>query len=326
MTGSDDTRRTLVARSMTVGGYVREGSGDRLRPSTLKAYARLYGAFRAWCRSVGYRSMPATPETLAEYAVHLRTQRGYARGTALEAVVAVKYFHAVRGEPVPSGVPAWYVLRVLDSTPDDRQRKARPLRRAVLDALLDQCDPDEPAGVRDRALVLLNWSALLDTPALVALDMASVRVGAGWMVLDVGPRTVEVPHNHDDGTDAICTACAVYNWRALLVARGARTGPLFRRVDKGRNIGGIDRTTGRPTAGGRMNPRSVGKVYARLRTAAGLPTAEEVTNRAVRLAGLGEHRRRGAGRAELAELAGYLTNSARLLELIAAVDDGEWIK
>lgn len=311
--------RALVTRALTIGGYVRAGE-VALRPSTRKEYGRMYGAFRDWCGSVALRAMPATPETLAEYALYLSTQQGYTRGTVESAVTAVRYFHAVQGEPVPSGLPAWYVLRGVDSTPRGVGVKARSARRVVIDALLAECHGGGPAGVRDTALVLLTYQALLTPPQLVALDWA--RVTDDGVVFRVGERTLALAH--DAHTDDGCAPCAVLAWQDVLTAAGAAGGPLFRHVDKGGNIGGLRPTAGVLSPDGRMNHRSVHKVLDRLRrSAAGIPATERATSRAIRLAGLGQAARRGAGRRELEELGGYLSGSLRLLELLAhsATDD-----
>lgn len=312
-------RQRTISRSLTIAAMGRTGGTGIVAPRTKKEYARLFRVFSEWCRSESRRPMPATPETLAEYAFYLLTARGLKRSSAKEAITAIRYFHGVRGHPVPNRLAAWYVLRVADSTPDHVPRQARDARRAVLDAILNVHHPGTPTWARDRAVVALGYGALLNTAQIVGLDVPHVRMGDDGMAVRLPGRVARVRHDHEG---LVCAVCTVQAWLEVLRGRGVVSGPLIRWVDKSGRISGTgERMAGHVKEDHRLSRRSVNKIYARLRTRAGVSAAEAPLPKDVRLAGVTEQRRRGATQEEIGVAAGYAKGSERLLRLVYRVDE-----
>lgn len=268
-----------IERALSVAGKAKSRDG-RLDPKTIKVYGKKWQEFQAWRRKKGLSTaIPATSETLAEYAEAL-LEHGYARSTAEGRIAAVKAKHRERGWPVPDGVAAWYVLRGADLTPAEPRKVNTPARRAALAAIADVCDVDTPAGARNLCLASLAWDLLAGESALVALDLSDVEIVEGGLIVRVAGGWSAVSHDHDP--PEICPVEATVRWIGVLRSAGAVSGPLFRSIDKAGNIGGCGPKAGTAGVGGRLNPRGLQRIWARLVARAGLPPS---TPRALRIGG-----------------------------------------
>ena len=98
----------------------------------------------------------------------------------------------------------------------------------------------DPAGCRDRALLLLGFAGALRRSELVGLDVADVTEGTDGLTVRLrrsktdqegAGRTVGIPYGSNPAT------CPVRAWRAWLEVSGVTEGPAFRSVDRHGRIG-----------------------------------------------------------------------------------------
>lgn len=267
-------------RSLTVSGRARNADG-RLDPATLTSYQRSREIFVQWRREQKVsRPLPCTSEDLAEYAAAM-LQRGYASSTIRGHLSAVNAWHRERGEPVPDGVPAWFVLRAADlTTTDTPEVNSRPLGRGALLDAARACDLDRVAGVRDLCLLTLAWDLYAGESELVGLDIEDLTFAEDGMTVRVADGWIAVGHDHEP--ELVCPWHAARRWVRVLAEAGATSGPLLRPVDKAGNIGGCGRKCGPSAPGGRLRVRGLRRVWARLVARAGLPPC---TPRSLRLSG-----------------------------------------
>lgn len=265
---ADSHHSPRVDRALTVPGRGR-GPGGKLHPRTVRKYGKGYAGFERWARSCGLTAMPATSETVAVYADELR-QAGYAVGTVAGLISAVMAKHRERGHPVPDGVPVWFVLRGADLSSSDGAPVASVwFRRAALISMLEQCDVLRPAGVRDRCLAALGWDLYLKVEELVALDIGHIQPVADGLLVRLGDRWLPVGHDHDPAV--ACPVEATTGLVGMLAEHGARSGPLFRYIDKADNVAGCGPMAGVPGSdGGRLNTRSVRRIWAKMVVRAGV--------------------------------------------------------
>lgn len=275
---TDSPATGAVDLALTAEGQGRD-AGGRLNARTKAKYARYTADFRAWCASAGRRANPATSETLAVYAEHLLTQ-GYKRSTGRGRISAVKAWHRRTGSPVPDGVPAWFVLRDPHHTPDPAPVKSAPAQRAVLLAVVAACRTDRTAGIRDVCMATLAWDCLTAEEELSALNVGDLRDADGGLAVTLHAGSLLVEHDHRD--PQACPVCAARAWTDVLAAAGAHTGPLFRPVDKGGNIGGIHPKAGTTAPDGRVTARGIRRAWRAMFVRAGLAPC---TPRAFRLGG-----------------------------------------
>jgi integrase len=124
----------------------------------------------------------------------------------------------------------------------------------------------DPAGRRDRALLLLGFAGALRRSELVNLDVADVTQGSDGLTVRLrrsktdqegAGRTIGIPYGSNPLT------CPVRAWRAWLEVSSITEGAAFRPVDRHGNIS----TT-------RLSAQAVAFVLKRLATRAGLDAGE----------------------------------------------------
>jgi integrase len=207
-------------------------------PNTLRAYDADWRHFTAWCGRRGRAALPAAPETVAAYlAAHARGAGGARKlrlATLQRRLAAIGAYHTASRHPNPVKAPAvqatWHGIR---RQHDWSQDSAAPAVTPVLRQLLATCDPQRYIGLRDRAMLLIGFAALLRRSELVALDVAD-------LVLVEGGLEVHLPRSRSDRDSerevrAIpygrhAETCPVKAWLAWRDRAGLATGPAFRPV------------------------------------------------------------------------------------------------
>ncbi len=192
-------------------------------PATVRAYEADWRHFTAWCASRGHTPLPAQPPVIAAYlAAHARGVGGVERLKT-------------------STLPTWHGIRRELGWSKNR---ATPATTSVLRQLADTCDTERYIGLRDRAMLLLGFAALLRRSEVVALDVSDlVLVPEGLEVrvdhpVDRGERDPEpridiraVPYGDHPET------CPVRAWFAWRSATGLDDGPAFRPVHPRARVG-----------------------------------------------------------------------------------------
>jgi integrase len=115
----------------------------------------------------------------------------------------------------------------------------RPLTVPELRTMLQGLG-SEPAGCRDRALLLLGFAGALRRNELVGLDVADITEGIDGLTVRLrrsktdqegAGRTLGIPFGSNPVT------CPVRAWRTWLEVSGITEGPAFRPVDRHGHIG-----------------------------------------------------------------------------------------
>lgn len=261
--------------------------------STKTAYRRDREAFVRWCAATGRNPMPATAETMAEYATHLtttpsaRTGRPASPSTIDRAMSAVATMHEEYDQPKPNMKGARTVINgykralAVAKDPAAKPRKATPAVPAAIRAMLVGVDRTTLQGKRDAALLLLGFATAARVSELVAFDIEDViRTDDG---LDTSIYRRKVKQFTDNvilyGTDpATCPVRAVQAYIDALADVERTSGPLFVRIDRHGRIAspmtrrnkktGIVEPIGDPT--GRLTTDAAADVVTRAADAAGL--------------------------------------------------------
>jgi len=218
-------------------------------PATVRAYEADWRHFTAWCASRGHTPLPAQPPVIAAYlAAHARGVGGVERlktSTLQRRMAAIGAYHTANYLPNPCKSPevqaTWHGIRRELGWSKNR---ATPATTSVLRQLADTCDTERYIGLRDRAMLLLGFAALLRRSEVVALDVSDlVLVPEGLEVrvdhpVDRGERDPEpridiraVPYGDHPET------CPVRAWFAWRSATGLDDGPAFRPVHPRARVG-----------------------------------------------------------------------------------------
>ncbi len=211
---------------------------------TRQLYAADWAAFAMWCRRQSAQALPAAPEHVLAY---LATLTGTGRphdlgpGALARRVAAIGDRHRRHGHLPPGADPAvraWLrALRTARPAAPGPRRAPSP-HPAQLARRAAAC-PGDPAGLRDRALLLL-LAAGLGADDLLGLDREHVRLtdtGAMHLLLG-GPapaggtgRVAALPRSP---RLAACPVRALQDW---LRVSDCRFGPVFRSVDRWGTVG-----------------------------------------------------------------------------------------
>ena len=218
--------------------YVSERTAERLENqsaprNTSKNYESQRNLFKAWCQEQGRVAVPCTTATYIEYVAHL-IEAGRSPNAISAAMSAIRT--AMPEDKKPGTKQARGMLNEYKKTWARRTavRKAPPITDALLRAMVATCDLTQPAGVRDRCVLLLGRGALNRRVELADLSIADVAVDDQFVTLHIrssktdqeaqGEHT-DIPADPDPLLDPVA---AVRDWLTVLHRMGVREGAFFR--------------------------------------------------------------------------------------------------
>lgn len=204
--------------------------------STIRAYRSDAIVFQNWCARFGFRSLPATPESVAAFIV-AEAEDGRAASTLGRRMAAIRHAHKLASLPDPTeyeGVRAAMrgARRKVGVAPTQKTAATADILAALL-----MRTPDTLAGKRDRALLALGFAGAFRRSELVALDVEDLREDPEGLRVVVRRSKVDqegrgfekaIPHGR-----FIRPVALVREW---LDAAGITTGPVFRPVSRSGNV------------------------------------------------------------------------------------------
>ncbi|WP_405053143.1 tyrosine-type recombinase/integrase [Sphingomonas sp. BE138] len=225
-------------------------------PHSIRALASDLEAFDRWCRRNGRMTLPATPESVADY-LDARAGQGAKPASLGRYKASIAKVHQLLDLKDPTQAELVRLrLRAIRREKGTAQAQARPLRfkgpvRDVerdkprglnVRALLEACGGDLP-GLRDRALLSLAYDTGLRASELVAVEVKHILEA-----LDPEARLLAIHRSKGDQEGEGATAyLSPRSMRAIVAwteAAGITAGPLFRRVQ-------VRRYKARPAVKGR---------------------------------------------------------------------------
>ncbi len=235
--------------------------------NTRRAYAADWARFTEWCRVKRLDPLPADPVTVGLFIADLSAGRGGLAPSTLDRMVTgICAQHRAKGLLLDRRHPAIaHVLQGLKRTKRAQKRRAAPLVQADLGLVLDALG-DDLRSLRDRALLLLGWSAALRRSELVAIDVAHLTDTRDGILLFLPASktdqegegaTLGIPFAKKKGR------CPVRAIKAWLDAADIDDGPIFRRINK---WGAVERD--------RLTDGSVARILKKRGKIAGLPAAQ----------------------------------------------------
>ncbi len=230
--------------------FVSDATAEKIEAATpaatREAYGRQWSRYTAWCAEHDRTALPATAETVAEFASAL-ADFGLGPASLEQAMSTIRRVHRHHGYPGrPDTAGARLVLRHHRRAWADaghRVRQAPPLVVDRLRVLVETSDPESTIGIRDRALLVLGFSLMARRSELAGLDVADVAdVDEGLIVRIRKSKTdqdavgvdVAIPYGSHPQT---CPVRTVRSWLARLAENGVTSGPLLRSVDRNGRIG-----------------------------------------------------------------------------------------
>lgn len=250
--------------------------------NTVRALVADSRIFAAWCREAGTGVLPATPETIAAFIDAQAATKAPATVQRYRSSVAALHRAAGLPNPCADEVVRLAVKR-MNRAKGRRQKQAEPLNRPSIERMLEAKAPgrrhrrvteakrETPLiALRNAALVAVAYDTLLRRSELVSLYIVDLHKGAD------GSGTVLVRRSKADqeGEGAIkyLAPDSMAHVDAWLTAAALESGPLFRPLTKGGQVG--------ETA---LGAGEVARVFRDLATAAGLKLARMPSGHSTRV-------------------------------------------
>jgi site-specific recombinase XerD len=206
--------------------------------ATQRAYRTDFEIFRGWCARRGVSALPAASESVAAFLAS-EVEKGVRPSTIGRRVAAIRYAHKIAGHAVPTDderVKATVrgIRRTLGTAP---RKKAPATAERIISMALGTGDGLK--GLRDRALLLLGFAGAFRRSELVALDCEDIEQCETGIKI-----TIRHSKTDQEGQGAVIAivrgsiACPVAALQAWREGAGGTTGPLFRSIRKGGQLGG----------------------------------------------------------------------------------------
>ncbi len=202
----------------TFAEFVRQEKG--FSDNTLAAYRNDLNQFVDYVESCDVESGQPDRTTIVNFMSHLR-EREYAASTIARRIAAVKsFFHYLQQQGQIHDDPT----RSLQA-PKVRKYVPKSISKEEIEKLLQQPKPNNPMGMRDRAMLELIYATGMRVSELVSLDLGHIDFEGGQVsCAGRGSRTRTVPASR-----ASMAALEVYiaRGRPNLLRGHAQTDALF---------------------------------------------------------------------------------------------------
>ena len=240
-----------------VGRYLASAHAE----NTKRAYRADWRAFNDWCTLRNYRSLPVDPGTVALYISKLADD-GFKVSTIARRLVTIEQFHHNRelSSPVATALVQTVfrgIQRKIGTKPEAKKPILLDDLRAMLAAL-----PNNLAGLRDKALLLVGFAGAFRRSELVNIDVEDLATVPEGFIVHVQcsktdpyhlGRNLGIPYGNSERT---CPVNALETW---LTTAGLATGPVFRPIDRYGHL-----------RYGRLSGRAVARIVKRCASRAGL--------------------------------------------------------
>ncbi len=144
--------------------------------NTLSSYLRDVGQYLSWLESEGLPVEMTVQDDVEQYIKHL-SSAGRSVATVTRSLASLKSFYSyLIGAGLASANPAKGI------TPAKVERKLpEVLTNKEVDLFLDQPDPRDPKGCRDKAMLELLYATGIRVSELIGLDLEHVNLSVGFI-------------------------------------------------------------------------------------------------------------------------------------------------
>lgn len=298
-------------------------------PSTARAYGKDVSDFVDWCAEVDRSALPATAETIAEYATYLAYTLSRSPSTIERVRSAIRGAHRAAGMDPPDSIGLAKVVKgyrlALSEAKDVKAtpRRATAATKGALSAMTENLDRNSPAGRRAAALVMVGFATAARRSELAALDIEDITPADEGVMVHLFRRKT---NKHQDvpvlraKNPALCPVIALAEWIEELAAHGRTSGPLFVRINKHGHLGADMQRDGQPIGdpSGRMTAQAIAQVINR--TAKGAALTGNWSGHSVRRGFATESRKAGHDQLRIARHGGWADHSPVLAGYIEDAD------
>jgi len=148
----------------------------RAAANTLSSYLRDVRQFAQWAGEEQLSLTQANQEDVRRYAQHLEN-KGRSNATVVRSIASLKSFYTYL-----MSIRAVQVNPAKGFTPSRAERKLPAiLSSREVDLLLEQPDPSDAKGCRDKAMLELLYATGIRVSELISLDVQDLNLSAGFL-------------------------------------------------------------------------------------------------------------------------------------------------
>ena len=211
-------------------------------------------------------ALPADPDVVAMYLTDMADSGVFKASTLSRRLVSLAQVHKAAGHKSPTSDETVRLVNAgIRRTIGTAVRVVKPVITKDLRLMVETCG-DDPAGVRDRALLLLGFAGALRRSEIAALNVGDIEQTSDGLVVTLRRSKIDqeaagirtgIPYGSRPAT------CPVRAYRAWVQAAGLQEGAVFRPIDRHGNI-----------AHGRITDRGVALIVKRRAEMAGMDPTE----------------------------------------------------
>ncbi|HEX8429250.1 tyrosine-type recombinase/integrase [Hymenobacter sp.] len=214
-------------------------SGLRGAANTIRAYAGDWKRFTAWCQLHQLKSLPAPVEALAGFLTEL-ADAGKKFATIERHTAAVKKAHELAGLESPTANKKIKVLlKGIAREIKTRQKQAPAFSIDNFKRTIKSIDVSVPAGLRNRALLLLGFTGAFRRSELEALNIEDLLFDEDGLVVSLQQsKTNQLGQAEEKAIfyspdPALCPIRSLQAWLRVL---GRADGPVFVSLRKNNQV------------------------------------------------------------------------------------------
>lgn len=249
---SMEIRPSLVASQATslarhIDDYAQAGArymntGQQGAANTQRAYAGDWRRFTTWCREHQRPALPADVLTMAAFVTSL-AEAGKKVATIQRHCAAISKAHQLAGLPPPTDDRQFKtLLEGISREKGVKQKQAPAFTLAYFKRVVQGIDTEQPAGVRDRALLLLGLAGAFRRDELASLDLVHLHFDDDGLVVELPKSKTNQKGQAEEKAIFFapdrrnCPVRAVKDWLEVLQQHGRMSGPLFVSFYKGQRL------------------------------------------------------------------------------------------
>lgn len=205
-------------------------SGLRGAANTVRAYAGDWKRFTAWCALHEFASLPAPVEGLVGFLAEL-ADAGKKFATIQRHAAAIAKAHELAGLDSPTADKKIKVLlKGIAREKKTRQKQAPAFSLAAFKRTVKSIDVSTPAGLRNRAMLLLGFTGAFRRSELEALNIDDLHFDEDGLVVTLGQSKTNQEGQAEEKAifyspdSALCPIRSLQAWLQVL---GRTEGPVF---------------------------------------------------------------------------------------------------
>ena len=201
--------------------------------ATRRGYAADWRLFEGWASPQGLSALPLEQTTVVRYVTHLFTEGAKVKTIerALAGIVFHQRSHGFSWQNSELLRETMAGIRRTRAEQGERTTKKQAITKDLLIKMVETIDLSRLVGLRDRAILLLTWTAAARRSEITELDVGDIEFVTDGMIIK--PKKTKTDQEGKDTQKGIPLAsepslCATRAVRSWLDAAGISEGPLFR--------------------------------------------------------------------------------------------------